>query len=128
MRLTAAFCCSALILFAACASLGNARAEAAAQSATVGPDRVQIRFDRVVSDSRCPKDVQCIQAGEAVVRIVVSLSGGTANELELNTRRDGNSTIVGKYVLTLTALEPVPVSTRRTREEEFRATFILRAS
>lgn len=38
--------------------------------------------DRVIEDSRCPADVQCIQAGRLVVRATV-LGGGWCKEMDL---------------------------------------------
>lgn len=44
---------------------------------------IQIKFKDVVSDSRCPKDVQCVWAGEAKVMVEVYKNGTLDTEREL---------------------------------------------
>lgn len=52
------------------------------EEAEVAP-RTKLRFDRIVSDSRCPVGVQCVWAGE--VRIALSLSApGGSQSVELS--------------------------------------------
>ena len=43
------------------------------QSVNIGD--VSLKFEKVLSDSRCPTDVNCVWAGEAIVIIVVSTKG-----------------------------------------------------
>lgn len=43
----------------------------------------QIKFKEVISDSRCPKDVQCVWAGEAKVLVEVYKNGTLDSEKEL---------------------------------------------
>lgn len=43
----------------------------------------QIKFKEVLTDSRCPKDVQCVWAGEAKVLIEVFENGSFIEEQEL---------------------------------------------
>jgi hypothetical protein len=104
---------------------GEAFTLKAGESVTVGPERVQVGFSRVTSDSRCPRDVQCIQAGEASVLATVTPPGGATAQLELKTTPGGASATAVEYVLTLSRLEPVPVSTRETRPADYRATLML---
>lgn len=50
------------------------------QMAAVNGPRV--RADRVIEDSRCPADVQCVQAGRLVVRVTV-FGGGWSRVIDL---------------------------------------------
>jgi len=139
MRCTTAFLFSSIVLLAACSALsgepmGPADQTSAlekpftlepAETATVGQDRVQVRFDRVVADSRCPRDVQCITAGEATVRVLVTLPGQPAVTFELKTTPKGSTVKAGAYGLTLSNLAPVPLSTVATKDSDYRATFVL---
>lgn len=50
------------------------------QMAAVNGPRV--RADRVIEDSRCPVDVQCVQAGRLVVRVTV-FGGGWSRVIDL---------------------------------------------
>lgn len=83
-----------------------------------------IRFVGVISDSRCPTDVVCIQAGDAIVRIQILPSAG-GESFDLHTA-DGLPVTDGRVTVTLVRLNPLPVTTRTIAPEEYRAT--LRAS
>lgn len=96
-----------------------------AESAVVGAERVQVRFDRVVADSRCPRDARCVTAGEATVRVTVTRSGSAASTIELKTTPAGERATVGAYVLTLKDLVPVPLAAEPVRAADYRATLVL---
>ena len=83
-----------------------------------------IRFVGVISDSRCPTDVVCIQAGDAIVRIQILPSAG-GESFDLHTS-DGRPVTDGRLTVSLVRLVPLPVSTRTIAPEEYRVT--LRAS
>ena len=138
MRCTTAFLLSSIVLAAACSSLSGEPMAAdqtpalekpftlkPAETAAVGQERVQVRFDRVVAESRCPRDVQCITAGEATVRVLVTLPGQPAGTFELKTTPNGSSVKPGAYTLTLSDLAPVPLSTAPPKDSDYRATFVL---
>ena len=139
MRSTTAFMLASSVLLAACSSLAGEPMVPAdqtsafekpftlkpAETATVGQERVQVRFDRVVADSRCPRDVQCIAAGEATVRVLVTLPGQPVETFDLATTPNGSIAKAGAYALTLSGLAPVPLSTAPTKDSDYRATFVL---
>ncbi len=52
-----------------------------------------LRYVRLVNDSRCPPDVQCVWAGDAVIALQWMPATGTARglELHLNPRADAGS-------------------------------------
>lgn len=68
-------------------------------------DGPRVRPDRVMEDSRCPADVQCIQAGRLIVRATV-LGGGWSKEVDLTL---GVPVPVADGILTLVDATPVPV-------------------
>lgn len=43
----------------------------------------EIHFDNVVSDSRCPKEVICVVAGEAIINLTIYKSGELLSKKEL---------------------------------------------
>ncbi len=99
---------------------GDAFQLAVGESARLGQDGVRVEFLSVSEDSRCPTDVQCIQAGRAVLLLdvdgqEVSLIQGTPNVAN-----------AGEHVLEATALDPYPVSTDDPEEREYVATLVLR--
>ena len=107
------------------AALGEPFTLAAGQTAQVGPDRTSVTFDTVVSDSRCPTDVQCIRAGEAVVRVVVAAQGQAGDTVELQTTPTRNTAPAAGYTLALTRLLPEPATSAPLKLSDYRATFTL---
>ena len=95
------------------------------EAAAVGTERVQVQFDRVVADSRCPRDVQCITAGDATVRVRVALPGKPAASIDLKTTPNGARATVGTYALALSDLAPLGLSTAPVKDADYRATFVL---
>jgi len=89
------------------------------ETASIENAGMAVRFTSVRSDSRCPADVRCIQAGSAVVRITV-VRGPTGRDYELQTGgapvRDDDVTIA------LADLRPYPHSARAIDPTEYRAT------
>lgn len=46
-------------------------------------DEVEIRFDRITNDSRCPADVDCVRAGEATAHFTLIEADGTEKPFTL---------------------------------------------
>lgn len=67
-------------------------------------DDSQLRYQRLVTDSRCPPDVQCVWAGDAIVAFEWSPANGAAQAFELHTGKDPRSHALGGRTLTLTSL------------------------
>lgn len=137
MRWTSVLSGASLAFLAACSSLSGAPppAQTAARpdqpftlkpgASVVVADRLRVAFDRVLSESRCPKDVQCIQAGQAVIRAFVTTPSQPREAVELSTRGENSSAEIGQWTLTLTVLDPVPLAAKPTRATDYRATFTL---
>lgn len=68
-------------------------------------DGPRVRPDRVVEDSRCPADVQCIHAGRLIVRATV-LGGGWSKQIDLTL---GVPVSVADGTLTLAEATPSPI-------------------
>lgn len=81
------------------------------------PAPVLVKFTRVVADSRCPRNVQCVWAGE--VAVLLTFSGAATGELTLKlpgseaTPATGNA---GPYRIEVLDVTPYPVA-GRPREE-----------
>ena len=88
-------------------------------------DDLLIKFDTVRSDSRCPMDVMCVRAGEAVIAVTLSTVGEIGVGRELDTTPARSSTAFLNFTITLTQLQPYPRSDRQTRPEDYVATFIV---
>jgi hypothetical protein len=92
----------------------------------VTTDDIRIAFDAVRSDSRCPADVNCIRAGEAVIALTLSRVGELPVGRELETTPERSSTTFLNFTITLSSLQPYPRSDRQTRSEDYVATFVVR--
>lgn len=69
-------------------------------------DGPKVRPDRVIEDSRCPADVQCIHAGRLIVRATV-MGGGWSKQLDLTL---GIPVPVADGMLTLVNATPAPIA------------------
>jgi hypothetical protein len=83
-------------------------------SVTISDTDLSIIFQEVVEDSRCPKDVQCVWAGQVIVRLGVSTGEQQAVSdvlMGLNGPPDApNQVQVGNYTIELLMVEPYPTS------------------
>lgn len=81
---------------------------------TISDTDLSIIFQEVVEDSRCPKDVECVWAGQVIVRLGVSTGEQqAANEvlMGLNGPPDAPPQVqVGDYTIELLMVEPYPTS------------------
>jgi hypothetical protein len=93
-----------------------------AGTSAVVADGLRLTFDRVRADSRCPQDVVCIQAGEAIVVLTLSQSAAEQAEREVRTTPALSEASYLSYVIKLVALAPYPRSTQQIRPEDYVAT------
>lgn len=79
-------------------------------SAQVGA--LKITFTAVTSDSRCPVDVVCVWAGDAVAQLNLSQPAGAVETRELHTTLEPRSVEYGGFRIELIRIDPVPRSTQ----------------
>jgi hypothetical protein len=90
--------------------------------ATVRDVALNVQFNSVTGDSRCPADAICITGGDALVHIRV-LDGGAASTYELHTGDTSRATVTHKQLrIALVELQPYPFSSRTIAPNEYRAT------
>lgn len=99
------------------------------QSAVLGEPAVTITFTAVPQDSRCPVDVVCVWAGDAVVALTLHVGppdgDGPDVEAELHTGLEPRATPWGPYYeLRLLDLQPAP-RLDPPASEPYRATFVM---
>src|SRR4051812_18848625 len=86
---------------------------------SVARGRINVRFAEMVEDSRCPRDVQCVQAGNATVKIRVS-RGRKTEILTISTdARNGGSASFEGYKFRLVSLTPEPRSNIRINPDGY---------
>jgi hypothetical protein len=92
--------------------------------AVAGTD-LELRLIKIVSDSRCPRDVTCVWAGEVQVRLSVRSGNTPALEHEVVA---GNSVRVGAYLIGVEKVEPEPMENQKISPREFRVTVRVEAA
>jgi hypothetical protein len=87
---------------------------------------MRVQFVEVISDSRCPLNAICIQAGDASIAILAVDDQGSSR-YELHTGDPSRQSAAHRDLrVELLELQPYPNTTRHTDPSEYRAT--LRAS
>ncbi|MDQ3322866.1 MAG: hypothetical protein M3525_10635 [Acidobacteriota bacterium] len=92
---------------------------------TVVKNKLTIKFASLVEDSRCPTDVQCIQAGNAKIKIEITNGKGASKTFEINTDAEPQIVSHGGYNIELTSLNPQPASNIRINRNGYTATFAI---
>jgi hypothetical protein len=85
-------------------------------------ERLLVEFTDVLSDSRCPADVQCEQAGEATIelRLTVGNDMGGDDTQTVTVKTSGQTTASSRgYTVTLVDLRPLPTAEAPVREDRY---------
>jgi len=90
------------------------------ETVAIAAAEIQIRFQGVLGDSRCPADAVCIQGGDAIVRIDI-IAGAASSTHDLHTG-DMKPVRHGDLTIALENLSPYPFSNRTIAPGEYRAT------
>jgi len=106
-------------------TIGQSFALKIGQSVAVSGEGLELAFETVVGDSRCPRGVQCIRAGEATIRIAAEKAPGARAAIELRTTPSGNDAAYGSYSIRLLSLNPYPDANRQIEKEEYEATLVV---
>ena len=99
------------------------------QEVSSADGKLKIKFVSVAEDSRCPKGVNCIWAGNARVMLQVGKANGAPVKLELNTNpreaTDGAGNGYGQYLIKLVEVAPYPVAEQTIRPGSYVVTLIV---
>ena len=91
---------------------------AAGATVSVKTANLQVHFVSVTEDSRCPRDVTCVWAGEVKVLLGIQ-TPQVASQVEI---LEGGNTVAGAHRVTLIRVEPQPMSTAKIAPHDYRAT------
>ncbi len=97
------------------------------ESLSIKGTDLRLRFAGVTSDSRCPMDVDCIVAGEANVVVEAVREAESVELLFRVPPAGGHTQKLARFTVTITALEPQTVSTRRIETSDYVATMVVTA-
>jgi hypothetical protein len=90
------------------------------QTATVEGRDLEIVFEAVEADSRCPKGEACVWEGDAIVRLSAKGAAGVEEKLELHTASKGPASVgYNGWSIRLVGLEPYPVTGRTIPEAAY---------
>lgn len=95
------------------------------ERATLAPLGTHVRFLRVSGDSRCPLQAECVWAGDGAVVLEVAPKDGDAMEYTVHTTEGPNAVVLGRYELTLLALNPYPEVPGDIAPEDYRVELVL---
>lgn len=107
------------------ASLGQEFTLKVGQQISIKEAGLKISFASVAEDSRCPKDVKCIWAGNGKIVIKISKGGNKATELQLNTGLEPKQLRFDEYDIKLVQLNPYPQSKSRIKPDSYAVTLMV---
>ena len=88
---------------------------------------LEVTFEAVVEDSRCPAGVSCVWEGDAVVRIRIDGAGVKPSIHTLHTNERGTREIGHRDMrIHLISLTPLPTADGPPRAGDYRATLVAR--
>ena len=93
------------------------------ESAVVEAEALELGFQGVPNDSRCPKGDKCIWEGDAAVQVWVRRASEAKEQRELHTSARGPADAGFKaWTIRLVALDPYPISGMAIRQADYVAT------
>jgi hypothetical protein len=100
----------------------------AGQSAVLKTGSLRIKFAAVENDSRCPKNVTCVWAGNAEALLEVGARSGRGKSLKLSTsagQQFSNEAKYGGYKVKLVGLSPYPEDGRKIAARDYTVTLLV---
>ena len=82
---------------------------------------VEVVFRGLESDSRCPRGVTCVWAGDAAVAVVVRAAGKDETAL-LHTHLDPKNVTIARARIELVGVTPYPSTEAKIEAKDYRAT------
>ena len=102
-------------------------------TAVIGQDILRLHFNEVLEDSRCPLDVECVQAGQVQIAVTAASGGQRSTSYVLGGQTDQSGALVEPvaithelFTVTLLAVEPYPAQSS-VPVEGYLATFVVDA-
>lgn len=100
--------------------LGEELSLGVGQTVAIAGERLEITFQEVINDSRCPRDVLCVWAGEVKVRATITV-GDTSDTVELTqpgTMGEFSQVSHNGYDISF-RVDPYPTSDTEIQPEEY---------
>lgn len=97
------------------------------ESAKLESEDLGIRFNALIQESRCPKEVQCITAGKAEIAIQMTDAEGKTEQIQMSTEVPANEVSYDKYRIQLLEVLPYPIAGERNDPERYSILLIISA-
>ena len=94
----------------------------AGQQKSAKRSKLKIKFVSVVEDSRCPIGVNCVWAGNAKIKVMVTSARGTET-FEMNTGLGPKGNQYDGWAINLDSLTPLPRANVTTDPKSYQAKF-----
>jgi hypothetical protein len=106
------------------AELGKPFTLAPGESASLESGKITVRFVSVSEDSRCPKNEQCVWAGNARIELEVRPGTGSPRAIALDTNPRGGlpQAELDGYFIVLEGVAPQPIAGRAMAAGDYRVT------
>jgi hypothetical protein len=95
------------------------------QEAMIEGEGLDVVFESVLEDGRCPEDVTCVWSGNAKIKVRLSKQKQTPGAINLNTDVRPKSSSYLDYEIRLVALKPLPKKDKPVQTNEYKATLII---
>ena len=97
------------------------------QEMTVKGQKLKVKFDSLLDDSRCPTDVKCVWEGDAKILISVRRANAGASNMELHTNAQfTQARKYQRYLIKLVALDPYPRTRAEEKQSDYVATLLIK--
>lgn len=93
--------------------------------ASIAGGGIVIGFRRVAADSRCPRDVTCVWAGDAAVELGIAPAGGEWAWHTLHTGIEPREFAAEGFSIRLVGLEPAPGSDVQVGQRDYVAELLV---
>lgn len=96
-----------------------------AHKATIKSERLSVTFKSVIEDSRCPRGVDCIWAGNAKLEFEITGPTNGPIHIELNTNGEPSHAHFLKYDVKLIDLSPYPEANSGIDKKRYTARIVI---
>ena len=77
-------------------------------------EKLWVKFIAVLEDSRCPRTVVCVWAGQVRLTLLVEMENGSSESIELGTLSPNDVSSFNNYQIKLVAVSPVSMTPEDT--------------
>ncbi|RMF60999.1 MAG: hypothetical protein D6748_02735 [Calditrichaeota bacterium] len=88
-------------------------------------EKLAVKMDSVLNDSRCPEGAECIWEGNGKVQITVQKKNFKPESFELNTTLKPQVVFYEDYAIKLVSLTPYPKLNQTIKQEDYRVSLAI---